>query len=106
VSVTEDLSFHYVHGAQGLMPLRPQRRLRLERDALYEENGALYLSWCAAMTPESFFGQRIGHIVMPPEDSVQIDTAFERWMVEQMLLKRPTTQALAADVLQPAPSSL
>jgi N-acylneuraminate cytidylyltransferase len=96
VSVSEDLSFHYVHGRDGLVPLRPQRRLRLERDALYEENGAIYLSRREVVCAERFLGKRVGHILMTPEESVQIDGPYERWLVEQLFARREAAAVVAS----------
>lgn len=96
VSVCEDLGFHYHHRREGLVPLSDRRLLRLEREALYEENGAVYLSRREAITPERFLGDRLGHIVMLPEESVQIDSAYERWLVEQTLASYRVTNAYRA----------
>jgi len=43
ISVYEDLNVCYQYTEGGLKPVVPDRRLRLERDALYRENGAIYL---------------------------------------------------------------
>lgn len=88
VSVCEDVGFHYLHGRHGLVPIQPKGQLRLERDALYEENGAVYLSRRSAVTRESFLGKRVGHVMMLREESAQIDSPFERWLVERILLER------------------
>lgn len=87
VSVSEDLSFHYHPGMNGLEPLHRERTLRLEKNALYEENGAIYLSKTDQITPTSFSGERLGHIIMSREESFQIDSRFEFWVVEQILAK-------------------
>lgn len=85
ISVCDDLKFHYKHATNGLQPLFEKRLLRLEKEALYEENGAIYVSWTNAITMENFLGERIGHIVMTPEESVHIDSEFDFWLAEQIL---------------------
>lgn len=87
ISVCEDLKFHYQHAIDGLRPLFEKRLLRLEKEALYEENGAIYVSWTNVITMENFLGERIGHIVMTPEESVHIDSEFDFWLAEQILKK-------------------
>lgn len=45
ISVQEELSYCYFHGKYGLSPINGQRRnLRVERDSIYKENGAICLS--------------------------------------------------------------
>jgi CMP-N-acetylneuraminic acid synthetase len=87
------IKFLQPFGADGLIPAQPQGSLRRERDVFYEDNGALYVSRLEAITAESFLGQRLGHLVMLPEDSVQIDGPFERWMVERVLSERNLAHA-------------
>ena len=88
VSVHEDDSYFYRHGKYGLEPILKERKLRLEREVLYADNGAIILSWTSAITPESFIGHAVSHILMAPEESFQIDTEFEFWLVEQILKGR------------------
>lgn len=85
VSVCEDLSFYYRHTKNGLSPLTKKRLLRLERDALYKENGAIYLSKTSMIRKDNFLGAKIGHIVMLPEESVKIDSEFNYWLAEKIL---------------------
>lgn len=88
VSVHEDNSYFYRHGKHGLEPIMKERKLRLERDVFYADNGAIMLSWRGAISPESFTGRVVSHILMIPEESFQIDTEFEFWLVEHILKRR------------------
>ena len=91
VSVYEDNSYLYRRGKYGLSPIIKERNLRLEREIFYADNGAVMLSWANAISPESFTGRTVSHIQMTVEDSFQIDTEFEFWLVEQILRRRLAT---------------
>jgi len=88
VSVNEDNSHFYRHGKYGLEPIIKERKLRLEREIFYADTGAILLSWRDTISPESFIGRAVSHILMTPEESFQIDTDFEFWLVEQILKRR------------------
>lgn len=96
ISITEDLSFFYHHGKNGLTPVNGslQRTLRLERKALFKENGAIFLNRVDTVLAGKFLGDRIGHITMLPEESVRIDSEYEFWLAEK----------IAAEWMQSAPS--
>ncbi len=98
ISVSENIRFQYRHGTDGLEPLFQSRELRLERDALFEENGVIYVSRTNVITEECFLGKVIGHIVMPRESSVHIDTDFEFWLAEKIFQDRQKLQALGMDL--------
>ena len=85
VSVCEDINFYYRHTKNGLNPLVKKRLLRLERDALYRENGTIYLSKASAIKKDNFLGNKIGHIVMLPEESIKIDSEFNYWLTEKII---------------------
>lgn len=85
VSVCEDLNFYYHHTKSGLAPLVNRRFLRLERDALYKENGAIYLSKTSAIKKDNFLGTKLGHIVMLPEESIKVDSEFNFWLAEKII---------------------
>lgn len=91
ISVCENTRLQYQHRLNGLEPLFHRRQLRLEREALYEENGAIYASWTRVVTKESFLGSRIGHIVMTRESSVHLDTLYDVWLAEQLVKVRNTS---------------
>ena len=88
VSVREDNSYFYKHGKYGLEPIVKERKLRLEREVFYADSGAIMVSWTSAISPKSFIGRAVSHILMVPEESFQIDTEFEFWLVEQILKGR------------------
>lgn len=96
ISITEDFSFYYHHGKHGLTPVNGslQRTLRLERKALFKDNGAIYLNRVDTVLAGKFLGDRIGHITMLPEESVRIDSEYEFWLAEK----------IAAEWMQTAPS--
>ena len=93
ISVCENTRLQYHHRLNGLEPLFHRRELRFERDALYEENGAIYVSWSRVITPQSFLGTRIGHIIMTRETSLNLDTPYDMWLVEQLVGLRGTALA-------------
>ncbi|MFC2043814.1 glycosyltransferase [Chloroflexota bacterium] len=88
VSVYENSGYFYRHGTHGLEPIIREKKLRLEREAFYADNGAIVLSWVNAINPENFIGHTVSYIQMTPEESFQIDTDFEFWLVEQILQQR------------------
>ena len=92
VSVREDNSYFYRHGKYGLEPIIKERKLRLEREVFYTDNGAIILSWTSAITPESFTGRAVGHILMIPEESFEVYTEFGFWIAEQILKRRPIAE--------------
>lgn len=89
-SVYEDYDVHFHHGEYGLEPLNPGmlEKLRLEREALFVDNGAIRVIWRDAVTQDHVYGHRIGHVVMPVEKSLQIKSDFDAFLVEQVLSKR------------------
>jgi CMP-N-acetylneuraminic acid synthetase len=93
ISVCENTRLQYHHRLNGLEPMFHKRELRFERDALYEENGAVYASWVRVITPQSYLGARIGHIVMTRETSLNLDSPYELWLAEQLMTQRGTKEA-------------
>ena len=85
VSVCEDANFFYRHSEWGLKPLFKKRLLRLERDALFRENGAIYLSKIKAIKKDNFLGDKIGHITMLPQESIKADSQFNGWLIEKII---------------------
>jgi glycosyltransferase involved in cell wall biosynthesis len=88
LSVQEELAHCYRHRKFGLEPInKSPRNLRLERDAIYKENGAIILSKVDKLfETKSLYGGSIGHVVMLPEESVKINSEFELWLAERVLL--------------------
>jgi CMP-N-acetylneuraminic acid synthetase len=89
ISVYEDYALHYLHAQQGLVPANPgmHRHVRLEREALYVDNGAVKAAWRESIAPASFLGERVGHVVMPAEISFQIKSEFDFTLIESLLLR-------------------
>jgi len=93
IGVCENTRLQYHHRLNGLEPLFQRREMRLERESLYEESGTVYASWTRVVTPQSFLGARIGHIVMTRETSLSLDTPYDVWLAEQLLTVRGTAAA-------------
>ncbi len=90
ISITEDISLFYHHGKNGLVLLNGtlDRTLRLERKAMFRENGAIYLSRADSILAGKFLGEKIGHITMLPEESVKINSEYELWLAEKIAAER------------------
>ncbi|MBI4678103.1 MAG: glycosyltransferase family 2 protein [Elusimicrobia bacterium] len=84
VSVTEELAYCYHHGAGGLTPIRRSRDLQIEKKAIFKENGAVLLTRTRAIDRRNFVGRRVGHILMLPEESIRVKTAFDLWMADRI----------------------
>lgn len=98
ISVCQSRRLHYQHRLNGLEPLFKRRELLLERETLYQENGAIYTSWARVITDTSFVGASVGHIIMTEESSVQLDSAYESWLAEKLLEVRGTPVAEGWDL--------
>lgn len=74
VNVYEDRSLMYQMGDAGLRPLNPgqQHRLRREREVIYVDTGAVRVFRVRNLAQRTFLGERIGHVVVAPEDALQI----------------------------------
>lgn len=88
ISVCEDRKFHYQHDTYGLKPLFEKRLLRLEKEDLYEENGAIYVSRRDVATEDNFLGQRIGHILMTEEEAFNINNEYNFWLAGQLVKRK------------------
>lgn len=86
IAIQEELSYCYFHGRHGLEPISiSERNLRVERNAIYKENGAIYLSRTNVMRDGRLIGDKVSHIIMLPEESIKINNDFEFWMAEKIL---------------------
>lgn len=96
ISVYEDLATHYQHVGSGLRSLFPRRELRLEKEALWVENGAIYLSRVQNLRTNNHLGESIGHIVMLRNESLQIDSEEDFLLVDYLLRRRGAGDGEAA----------
>jgi CMP-N-acetylneuraminic acid synthetase len=61
------------------------RRVRLEREALYVDNGAIKAVWRDVLAQDDLYGRKVSHIVMPREESLQIKTPGDLELVARRL---------------------
>lgn len=85
ISVAEELAYCYFHGRHGLTPIQKSRDIRIEKKAIYKETGSILLSRINTVTGRGFYGKKIGHIVMLPEESIKIKSAFDLWQAEKII---------------------
>lgn len=86
VSVQEELALLYRHRRFGLAPVsKTVGQLRLEREALFRANGAIYLSTTDVIRSRKLLGKRVGHIVMLPEESIKTNSEFDLWLADRVL---------------------
>ena len=86
IAVAEEVDHFYNHKRYGLCVINKRAGISLERDALYRDSGAVYLSRIEAISRKRILGESIGHIVMLPEESVRIRNNFDFWLAEKILL--------------------
>jgi CMP-N-acetylneuraminic acid synthetase len=86
ISVQEELSHCYHHRRFGLEPIKNSAsNLRIEREGIYKENGAIYLSTLSVLKENRLIGETVGHITMLPEESIKINSDYEFWMAEKII---------------------
>jgi CMP-N-acetylneuraminic acid synthetase len=85
VSIQEELAHCYHHRKFGLIPISSSRSMRLERDAIYKENGAIFLSKSDVIKNNKLIGESVGHISMLQEESIKINSDYEYWLAEKLL---------------------
>ncbi len=88
-SVYEDYDLHFVHGKYGIEPLNKGalNLLRLEREALYVDNGAIKVFWKDVLAGTNLYGNKYGHIVMQRNRSVVYDDELSKMSIEAFLSK-------------------
>jgi CMP-N-acetylneuraminic acid synthetase len=96
ISIYEDQELHFVHGKTGLEPLNPGivNTLRFEREALFVDTGAINAFWRELLDETTLYSGRIGHIVTPRWESMQIKGSSELPIIEhylQLRMNRLTT---------------
>lgn len=86
LSVSQDLTFHWRRGKEGLEPVGYQKRLlREEKEVIFKENGAIYLASAEVIRAGDFLGKRISYIEMAPQESLRLENDFDFWMAEQIV---------------------
>jgi len=98
VSTCEVWKSCFRHGPLGLEPLNPamEQRLRLEREALYEGNGAIHVLWRDKLRTKSLWQGKIGHVLMERQESLQATDPIERISLEALLLGQTSSTEAAA----------
>lgn len=86
VPLCETYSPYYVRGKKGLERIGSVEQFRLERKIIYQGNGALLLFKTKNLGKGSIMGDKVGHIIMLREDSINIVSPFD-YKVARVLLK-------------------
>ena len=86
-SVSEELAPCYQHEVDGLKGINNSdgNQPRLERNAIYKDNGAVLLIKTNNLEDGGIIGKKVGHITMLPEESIKINSDFEFWLAEQII---------------------
>jgi glycosyltransferase involved in cell wall biosynthesis len=91
ISVDEELNNLFLHGESGLYPVTDSNSIiKLERDTLYRENGAITLTHLENLLAEGS-RTKTGHITLLPEESVRINSDFEFWLATKLLEEKSLT---------------
>lgn len=86
ISIQEELAPCYHHRKFGLTPIGDRsNKIRIEKKAIYKDNGAIYLSKTGVFKKGHFMGKTVGHVTMLPEESVKINSAFELWLARKII---------------------
>jgi len=86
VSVQEELAHCYFHRKFGLEPVNSiPGNIRVERQAVYKSNSAIFLSKVDVIRNGRLVGEKVGHIVMLPEESIKINSNYDLWLTEKVL---------------------
>lgn len=87
ISIQEELAHYYHHRRFGLEPISEAKGIKVEREAIYKENSAIYLSRVDVFKQGRLIGDKVGHITMLPEESVKINSEFDLWLAESIITK-------------------
>ena len=97
ISIQEELAPCYHHLRFGLTPINDaQSNVRLERKAIFKENGAVCLTKVETIQQGKLIGKKVGHITMLPEESIKINTSFDLWLAERIIREWRRAPAAAA----------
>ena len=94
ISVKENPRFMYKHGENGLEPLFEKRKLKLERDFLFEESGGIIVSKRNAINENSLLGEKIGHVILTENEAVDIEDKFTFWLASKILENKEEVDSL------------
>ena len=94
VGVRENMRLHYIHGEDGLEPLFKDRKIKQEREHLYEESGAMVFSRSSVLEGDKLVGKRISHIVLTEDESIDIEDKYSYWLAEKILTEKETLEQL------------
>jgi len=87
ISVQEELAHCYFHRKLGLEPVSSaQTNIRVERQAIYKENSAIFLNKVDVIRSGRLVGEKVGHIAMLPEESIKVTSNYDLWLAEKILL--------------------
>jgi CMP-N-acetylneuraminic acid synthetase len=87
IGVCQDVSFYWKQGVKGLEPVGSRHRLlRAEREAIFKENGALYVVRAENVRKGRFFGEHVGYVEMTRAESLRLESEYDFWIAEQILL--------------------
>ncbi|WP_415380079.1 glycosyltransferase family 2 protein [Halosimplex sp. TS25] len=86
ISVEQNKKFLWQPGKFGLEPLFEERLLREEKEGLYQENGAVYVTRPSVVRNRSeITGEHVGHVLMQRHTSVHVDSWIDLKLCEQVL---------------------
>lgn len=85
ISIQEELAHCYRHRRFGLEPISEARGMKVEREAIYKENSAIYLNKIDVVRRGRLVGNKVGHITMLPEESIKINSEFDLWLARGII---------------------
>lgn len=89
IAVQEELAHCYFHRKFGLESIdKSDSTIRLERKAIYKENSSIFLSRSDVIRSGKLVGDKVGHIIMLPEESVKVNSQYDHWLAGMILRER------------------
>jgi N-acylneuraminate cytidylyltransferase len=86
VTAHETFGYYWEKKGDEFVPFRKKRVLRQHMNPWYRENGAVYVAKREILLKKkNRYGGKIGMVLMPEEDSWEIDSEFDFWLIEQIL---------------------
>lgn len=87
ISVVKETHLYWIKKGNNFAPLYSQRKNRQFLDPLYRETGSLLISRRNSITKDSRIGEKIFLFEMAREESIDVDTYHDWWVVENILNK-------------------